>query len=290
MKLSIVIPNYNDSVNLIYCIKSVEKAKLANSEIIVIDDLSTDDSLYLVHKKFKNIRLISLSEHKGIAFVRNIGLKESKGGFILFVDSDVIVKDNLIRNLLNEINNYDLVFPKVIFENNRVMHPLLEEEKQYPQITACFIIKKESVEKNNLFFDEIYSYCYEDSDFFLRANLKNLKMKYVDEAVLVHKLKERTNKEKRFYLENRNLLYGIRKFRKTNTENIYHPFHYSSLFRNFIVAVFNYDKFDWSHYDRRANNFEKFKLLFRKHKKITEKNRLILIYYFFKAMFWNLKN
>ncbi len=64
MKLSIVIPNYNDSNNLIDCIKSIQKNKPTNSEIIVIDDCSTDDSLSLVHKKFKNIRIISLSVHK----------------------------------------------------------------------------------------------------------------------------------------------------------------------------------------------------------------------------------
>ncbi|MBU1030486.1 MAG: glycosyltransferase [Nanoarchaeota archaeon] len=285
--ISVVIPHYKDFENLSNTLKSINEQKEVFDEIIIVDDFSNDSSVDKIKNSFKDVKIITFHKHKGIAFVRNKCIKESKCDIILFVDSDIMLQKNCVNKLVSEIKNFDIVFPKIIFENKRVMHPLLLEEKIYPQITACFMIKRSAIKNNNLFFDETYSYCYEDADFFLRANLKNLKMKYIKSAVAVHKLKVRKNSEKRFYLENRNLLYGIKKFKKLKTD-IYHPFHFSSLFKNFVCALFNYDKFDWSHYDRSSSFWQKFKLLFKKHRKITEKNRLILIYLFFKAVWWNI--
>ncbi|MBC8495051.1 glycosyltransferase [archaeon] len=273
--ISVIIPYLSGLKELKDCISSINKQGV--NEIIVVNDSEE-------HLDLLGVKIIDNKKTKGAAYSRNVGFQNASNELVLFVDHDIIIDDNSITKLKNKIKNVDIVFPKVIYENNKLMHPV-GREKTFPQISACFMVKKSSVKKMDCLFDENYHIYLEDADFFLRANLFNLKIAYVPDAVVVHKLKHSTN-EKRFFLENKNLLYGIIKFSNINKQNILHPFHFSSYFSNFICALFNFDKFDWSHYNRDLNSLKKFKLLFKKHRKITNRNRFILLGQFIKATFW----
>jgi len=279
--ISIIIPYLSGFEELKSCISSINKQKVT-SEVIIVNDSGKE--LKLNNK----IKIINNNKTKGAAYSRNKGFEKASSEIVMFVDNDTILQSNCINNMLKRINDFDIVFPKIVYENGKVMHPI-EKEKIFPQISTCFMIKKKSVRKLDELFDENYKIYLEDADFFLRCNLFNLKSSYITSSIVIHKLKSYYN-GKRFYLENRNLLYGIIKFSGVNKKNIYHPFLFFSLFKNFTCAIFNFDKFDWSHYDRSLNNYEKFKLLFRKHKKITDKSRFILFYYMFKAKMWALTN
>ncbi|MBL7086737.1 MAG: glycosyltransferase [Candidatus Cloacimonetes bacterium] len=278
--ISIVIPYLSGYAELKECLKSIKKQKI-KAEIIVVNDSGKD-------LKLDKVKVINNNETKGAAYSRNIGFKESSSDIVLFVDNDIILKNNCINKLLKKIKEFDIFFPKIVYENGRLMHPISKEER-FPQISTCFMIKQDSVKKLDELFDENYRIYLEDADFFLRCNLFSLRSKYINDAVVIHKIKASYNGI-RFYLENKNLFYGIIKFFGVNKKNIIHPFHFSSLISNFVCALFNFDKFDWSHYDRSLSKFEKFKLLFRKHKQLIDRNRFILFYYLFKGIFWNLIN
>ena len=85
--VSIVIPNYNCSEFLVECLESSLGQSYQNTEVIVIDDGSTDRSIQILLKYKKQIQLISTS-NQGAAAARNIGISKAKGEFIAFLDSD----------------------------------------------------------------------------------------------------------------------------------------------------------------------------------------------------------
>lgn len=90
IKVSVIMPVYNGKKYLKECLDSLCKQTLKGIEIICVDDESTDGSLEILHEyqqKDKRVRIFNQS-HMGAGSARNIGLKESKGKYLLFLDSD----------------------------------------------------------------------------------------------------------------------------------------------------------------------------------------------------------
>lgn len=110
--ISIIIPVFNVSNKLDTCIKSIINQTYSNLEIILIDDGSTDDSLSICEKYKKSdsrIKLISIP-NGGVSNARNIGIENSTGMYIGFVDSDDYIDENMFEILYYNmnINNADL--------------------------------------------------------------------------------------------------------------------------------------------------------------------------------------
>jgi len=89
MKVSVVIPTYNRASLLVEAIESVLKQTYPAFEILVCDDGSTDNSKELV-ASFDNqiVKWIDCGKNGRPAIPRNIGIKESKGDWVAFLDSD----------------------------------------------------------------------------------------------------------------------------------------------------------------------------------------------------------
>lgn len=93
MTFSIIIPFYNVETYIEECIRSVEEQDYPkdNFEIICVDDCSPDNSRLIVQRlmnEYPNIQLICHKENKHLGGARNTGIKNAKGDWILFVDSD----------------------------------------------------------------------------------------------------------------------------------------------------------------------------------------------------------
>ncbi|MDH7475916.1 MAG: glycosyltransferase family 2 protein [Microgenomates group bacterium] len=94
--LSIVVPAYNcqNSIkNLLFSINRSKFRHFGQIETIIVDDRSTDKTIEVIKKiapqlKFP-LRLIRLKKNAGPARARNLGVKKSRGNYILFLDSDV---------------------------------------------------------------------------------------------------------------------------------------------------------------------------------------------------------
>lgn len=100
--VSIIVPVYNSAPFLAKCLDSLISQSIESLEIIIINDGSTDDSLKIInnYKAKKNkINLIS-TKNNGIGVARNIGLKQAKGKYITFVDSDDYISDNFVEEML----------------------------------------------------------------------------------------------------------------------------------------------------------------------------------------------
>ena len=102
MQLSIVIVSYNTKNLLEQCLLSLKKAiGIINSEIIVIDNYSTDGSREFLQTKFTNSKLILNDENSGFAKACNQGFKISAGNYILFLNPDTILSENSLRDCIS---------------------------------------------------------------------------------------------------------------------------------------------------------------------------------------------
>ena len=88
-RISIIILNHNNKSCILDCVDSVLRhSKKYNFEVIVVDNKSNDGSYEALSKKFgKKIKLIKNTKN-GCSSGRNLGVKESKGNYLLFLDSD----------------------------------------------------------------------------------------------------------------------------------------------------------------------------------------------------------
>lgn len=106
MDLSIVIPSYNTKELLEDCLQSIKEAKTKVSlEIIVVDNASSDSSIEMVRKKFGEVIVIENRVNKGFAQAVNQGWKKAKGKYILFLNSDTVVKNESLDLLVNYARN-----------------------------------------------------------------------------------------------------------------------------------------------------------------------------------------
>lgn len=87
--LTIVIPAYNSAHTLASCLDSIEGADWGTTEVLVIDDGSDDDLSSVVDQSSiaQHVRLIGQSR-SGVSVARNLGVREARGAFILFMDAD----------------------------------------------------------------------------------------------------------------------------------------------------------------------------------------------------------
>jgi len=105
--ISVVVPSYNAEKTLGKNINSLLNQSYKNVEIIVVDDGSLDKTLKVAfgfRKKSKRVKIISIS-HSGSARARNIGIKKSKGKYIVFISSDIWVKPSFIKSLISLLVN-----------------------------------------------------------------------------------------------------------------------------------------------------------------------------------------
>lgn len=110
--VSIIIPNYNCEKYVLRCLNSVIRQEYKNKEIIIIDDGSNDKSIEIIkeyindHKKEK-INLIC-QNNLNAAIARNKGLELAKGDYVLFLDSDDELEENMLENTIKLLKNNEV--------------------------------------------------------------------------------------------------------------------------------------------------------------------------------------
>lgn len=103
IKLTIVVPNYNNAKFIKRCIESIIISNSEEVEIIVIDDGSTDDSLKVLDS-IRDYRLrVYKQKNQGVSAARNKGIEAAQGDYILFCDADDYYNDGAIDILLEEL-------------------------------------------------------------------------------------------------------------------------------------------------------------------------------------------
>src|SRR3972149_3318434 len=92
LDLSVIIVSWNAKSFLLRCLQSVtQETAQYDTEIIVVDNASTDGSAELVKEQFPYVKLVSNDTNLGFAKANNIGIKQSSGKHVCLINSDVEV-------------------------------------------------------------------------------------------------------------------------------------------------------------------------------------------------------
>lgn len=182
LKCSVIIPAYNAEKFITNCLKSIPKRD--DIEIIVVNDGSTDRTIgYLKNYKrfgYSDLKIIDYSENKGVSYARNKGIEESKGEYLLFVDSDDYlfpeVFDKIVDNYLT--GEYELVFYDM--ENNGKFRFKADQNNYQCKYGMFKFIKREFL--GNLRFVEGLHYA-EDKELHLQLMEKYPKCKFTHELM-----------------------------------------------------------------------------------------------------------
>ena len=109
--VSIITPSYNSSRFIKTSIDSVLSQTYQDFEMIIVDDMSPDNSNEIIEQYIKNdsrIKLIKLDENLGPAGARNRAIEEAKGRYIAFLDSDDIWMSEKLKKQIEFMNKNNL--------------------------------------------------------------------------------------------------------------------------------------------------------------------------------------
>lgn len=108
MKLSIVVPAFNEEKYIANCLEALEKYLPSEViEIIVVDNASTDKTAKIA-KKFKQVKVVK-EKKKGVSYARQKGLMEAKGKYVAFIDADTQITPNWYKQVKKELSKKDVV-------------------------------------------------------------------------------------------------------------------------------------------------------------------------------------
>ena len=204
LRLSIIVPFYNVEKYIEECIRSLYDQDIPQEEyeVICVDDCSPDGCRVIVkrlQKVYSTLRLLTYTENKRQGGARNTGLKEAKGRYVWFVDSDDYVMPNCLGKLLREAEAEDaemLLFDYATVTNGKsqqVVYPKIEDrivtgdelllqvqEQWYVCVPTAWnkLYKREFLMQNGLLFIE--DVMYEDTDLSLKMLAYLKRIKYVN--------------------------------------------------------------------------------------------------------------
>ena len=97
--ISIIILNWNGKHHLEECLSSVLKQTYKDYEVIVVDNGSTDGSQEYISSRFPSVSLICNDQNYGFCKGNNIGIKASKGEYIVLLNNDTVVEQDWLQQL-----------------------------------------------------------------------------------------------------------------------------------------------------------------------------------------------
>jgi glycosyltransferase involved in cell wall biosynthesis len=115
MQISAIIPVYNQEAEVHFLLKRLKEdlnSTLLNYEIIIVNDGSRDKTLEILKKEEKldeHIRVISYPQNKGKGYAVKKGIMHTRGDIVLFVDGDLEISPDAIKDYVKELRSYDLV-------------------------------------------------------------------------------------------------------------------------------------------------------------------------------------
>lgn len=225
--VSIIIVSFNTCDLTVECVRSIVRTvKKSSYEIIVVDNNSGDDSVVQLDRlKTKNVKLktIKNSENFGFSKANNIGIKESSGRYVLFLNSDTVVYDKTIDGMVEFMDENSECgtstcfvrlpngklddaahrgFPTPwrslshftglsrlggeLFGGYNLKHLNLQKTHEVEALAGAFMFVRREAGAQAGWWDEDFFWYGEDLDFCFRLKEKGWKIYFVPEFEILH--------------------------------------------------------------------------------------------------------
>ena len=218
---SVIIVTYNHADFIKMCLNSLKINK--SIEIIVVDNCSSDDTVKII-KKFPSVKLIKNENNNGYGNGVNLGVKHSKGKYVVVLNPDVKVERNSIKELIKPLKIHEniITVPKVLLYDGSKINTcgniehftgltftrgLGEDTTRFNKSTyvtglsgVCFAIKRELYQKIGGFDENIFLYM-EDTELSWKINSLGFKIQYIPGSVVYHDYRLNVPAEKIYHLE-----------------------------------------------------------------------------------------
>lgn len=226
LTLSVIIVNYNVKYFLEQCLHSVLRAaEEVETEIIVIDNHSTDESLPYLVPKFPQVKFLKNHSNSGFGKACNRGLAEAKGEYILFLNPDTIVAEDSFTTCLRffqthpdcgalgvkmidgsgaflkeskrafpspltslfKLFGFARLFPhSPLFSRYHLGHLNKEQNHEVDVLAGAYLLVRHEVLKEVGSFDEAFFMYGEDVDLSYRIQKAGYKNYYLAETTIIH--------------------------------------------------------------------------------------------------------
>ncbi len=210
--ISAIVLFYNGERFYKNCLNSLKEALTNDSEVILVDNASRDRTIELVKQDFPKFPLFTLKKNRCFSGGMNFGIMKSTGKYLLFLNQDIVIDKDLIKNILNQFESDEksgIVGCKIYFPGTKklqhaggIIHPngltnhigyLEEDTGQYNEIKdvdyvtgAAFGIRRDLMEELGLFDTIFFPGYYEETDLCLRTRKKGFKVIYAPDCVISH--------------------------------------------------------------------------------------------------------
>ena len=217
--VSIIILTYNSEKYIEECLQSVFNQTYKNVEVIIVDNNSQDKTKGILRESKGNLKVIFNNKNLGYTGGNNIGIRESRGEYVIIINPDVILAENYIQEVINEFEQnvqsgsiqgkyYQLnngIKTKIIdtvgfkfFKSGRVIDEGQGDEDvgQYEEKREVFGVNGNAAAYrrttlNDIKYKEEYLdenfFCYaEDFDLAWRVKTRGWKCVYTPQAILWH--------------------------------------------------------------------------------------------------------
>lgn len=160
--LSIIILNYNTRELLRECLESVQKSNTCGFffETIVVDNASIDGSVEMVEEEFPWVKLIKSRKNLGFAGGCNLGLREARSRYILFLNSDTEIVPEAFKKMINFMDRNPRVgvsTPKTMLFSGE-MDPDCHRGFPTPWASICYFLGLEKLFPKSKFFGQYHKF------------------------------------------------------------------------------------------------------------------------------------
>ncbi len=226
--VTVIIPTYNRAHTIVRALDSVFAQSYKNIEVLVIDDGSIDETAALLERYIQDKKIIYIkTENFGVSHARNVGLKEARGEFIAFLDSDDEFLSHKVESQLQKMMFYQC---DLSLSNSYKVYDS-GVKKRYAKMNGDFLLSKKEIATNQvtvhgscLLFRNEKGFSYdekmptsEDSDFILRK-MSHSKALFISEPLVNN---YRTLEGNRLSINFKKLISGLLKRRQKILSNDY---------------------------------------------------------------------
>ncbi len=244
-KLSIITINYNGIKDTCELIDSIPFYN--DMEVIVVDNASKEDEASIIANQYPQVKIIRSSQNLGFAGGNNLGIKEAKGKYLLFINNDTYFRDFNVDSLIKRLESSDkigIVCPKlrfawgnypIQFAGYTPLSPITMRNKaigfgeddhgQYNTAYstpyahgAAMLIKHEAINKVGL-MPECYFLYYEELDWSMMFTRAGYEIWYDPACTVYHKESQTTGQNsplRTYYITRNRLLLVKRNYKGIN--------------------------------------------------------------------------